>query len=61
MFSIGLTLLRYLFIDIDECSMSNGGCQVDCDNTVGGFECDCPDWQMLGIDDSTCLVSATKF
>ena len=41
--------------------MSNGGCQVDCDNTVGGFECDCPDWQMLGIDDSTCFGKVVCF
>ncbi|XP_038223026.1 tolloid-like protein 1 [Zerene cesonia] len=29
------------YIDVDECSANNGGCQHECHNTLGGYECAC--------------------
>ncbi|XP_045532210.1 tolloid-like protein 1 [Pieris brassicae] len=29
------------YIDVDECSDNNGGCQHECHNTLGGYECAC--------------------
>lgn len=29
------------YIDVDECAEDNGGCQHECRNTLGGFECAC--------------------
>lgn len=30
-----------LFVDVDECSVSNGGCSQICTNTMGSFFCEC--------------------
>ena len=27
--------------DVDECARNNGGCQRDCQNTVGSYKCRC--------------------
>ena len=27
--------------DIDECGTNNGGCEHNCNNTIGAFECYC--------------------
>ncbi|XP_072939478.1 tolloid-like protein 1 [Epargyreus clarus] len=29
------------YIDVDECADNNGGCQHECRNTLGGYECAC--------------------
>ncbi|XP_053603288.1 tolloid-like protein 1 [Plodia interpunctella] len=29
------------YIDVDECAENNGGCQHECHNTLGGYECAC--------------------
>ncbi|CAH1646948.1 unnamed protein product [Spodoptera littoralis] len=29
------------YIDVDECAENNGGCQHECRNTLGGYECAC--------------------
>ena len=29
-------------VDIDECSINNGGCEKRCLNTPGSFICSCP-------------------
>ena len=31
------------FININECSSSNGACQHNCTNTVGSYYCTCVD------------------
>ena len=30
-----------LYIDINECDTNNGGCDHNCTNTIGSFECSC--------------------
>lgn len=40
-------------IDIDECAVGNTGCEY-CQNTVGSFECTCPDGFELASDQKTC-------
>lgn len=42
-------------VDIDECTVKNGGCSHDCTNTVGSYECSCPDVELSLADDKhTC-------
>ena len=31
-------------IDVDECTMNNGGCEDGCENTIGSFFCTCPSY-----------------
>lgn len=40
-------------IDIDECAEGNTGCEY-CQNTVGSFQCTCPDGFELNNDEKTC-------
>lgn len=39
--------------DIDECALGNTGCEF-CQNTVGSYECTCPDGYELSSDQKTC-------
>ena len=43
-----------LFVDIDECSSDNGGCQHNCQNTAGSYRCSCKDGFRLSSDKHTC-------
>ncbi|XP_031619503.1 fibrillin-2 isoform X4 [Contarinia nasturtii] len=40
-------------IDIDECAEGNTGCEY-CQNSVGGYQCTCPDGFVLKDDEKTC-------
>lgn len=40
-------------VDIDECAQGNTGCEF-CQNTVGSFECTCPDGFELAADQKSC-------
>ena len=31
----------FMFADVDECQVNNGGCAQTCNNTDGSFECSC--------------------
>ena len=33
--------MALIYIDVDECSTLNGGCNQTCSNTFGSFECSC--------------------
>ena len=36
-----LWYIKFLCADINECSTNNGGCQHECVNTAGSYECQC--------------------
>lgn len=36
-----------LFADVDECSKRNGGCDHECNNTMGSYRCSCHQGYML--------------
>ena len=40
---------------MNECDTFNGGCEGTCDNEVGGYTCDCPEGQTLGINMLNCF------
>ena len=40
--------------DIDECSVSNGGCQHNCINIPGSSVCKCDDGYYLDADKKSC-------
>ena len=43
------------FLDINECTVSNGGCSHKCVNTAGGYKCECSDPELsLALDNKTC-------
>jgi len=41
-------------IDIDECSVNNGGCEDQCNNEQGSYRCSCPQGFQLGQDNHAC-------
>ncbi|XP_035689594.1 von Willebrand factor D and EGF domain-containing protein-like [Branchiostoma floridae] len=40
--------------DIDECVLTNHGCEHQCVNTPGSYGCSCPTGYVLGADDKYC-------
>ncbi|CAH1258994.1 MATN2 [Branchiostoma lanceolatum] len=40
--------------DIDECATNNGGCSMNCNNTIGSFECFCAVGYVLDGDGVSC-------
>ena len=42
------------FIDINECSQNNGGCEHICRNTAGSYYCRCNKGYALNADQRTC-------
>ena len=40
--------------DTDECATNNGGCEVNCINTIGSFHCSCPIGYHLDEDGFNC-------
>ncbi len=47
------------YIDINECSNSNGGCSHTCFNLPGSFQCRCPIGSSLAADKKTCTGIAS--
>ena len=48
-----VSLVDIFATDIDECLVDNGGCDHDCLNRDGSFECFCGDgYSLIGV--STC-------
>lgn len=41
-------------VDVDECADNNGGCQHQCTDTVGGYECSCKDGYSIDCDGHSC-------
>ena len=54
---IDLMFDEYLFVhkDINECSISNGGCSKFCNNIYGSYYCSCNDSEYLDPDNHTCV------
>ena len=44
-----------LFLDIDECSSNNGGCNQVCVNLVGSYYCQCNNGYTLSNNNHTCI------
>ncbi|XP_066022017.1 uncharacterized protein [Pocillopora verrucosa] len=42
-------------LDVDECSISNGGCSHHCYNIPGSFYCGCPEGTSMGANNLTCV------
>ena len=49
-----LALVSFLFPDLDECSILNGGCQDKCTNTIGSYVCSCNGNRTLSEDGRSC-------
>ena len=41
-------------LDVNECEMSNGGCQHQCKNTNGSYLCQCNGGFLLDSNGKTC-------
>ena len=55
-FSSILLLIFFPFCaDVDECSISNGGCSHHCYNIPGSFYCGCPEGTSMGANNLTCV------
>ena len=42
------------YIDIDECTDDNGGCQHICNNTGGSYYCSCNPGYSVNLDQQNC-------
>lgn len=45
---------QIMFTDIDECKANNGGCEKECHNALGTYECRCPSGLRLADDSKSC-------
>ena len=51
----GMRIFSLILTDINECLNSNGGCEQNCSNTLGSFECSCSSYFVLGANGKSCL------
>ena len=42
------------FIDINQCSTNNGGCEQECTDLIPGYECSCYNGYELDTDKHSC-------
>ena len=53
---LGRLSFFFLFLDVNECLVSNGGCQHLCLNHNGGYSCDCQEgFKLSVVDHKSCL------
>ena len=45
---------KYLFLDDNECEISNGGCDQHCRNKIGSYVCECNKGFHLDENEKTC-------
>lgn len=48
-------LILFKIIDVDECSVDNGGCEGQCTNRQGSFQCSCSDGFRLASNGKKCI------
>ena len=48
-------ILILLFEDINECVKNTDGCNQNCINTAGSYQCSCNSGYELGLDSQTCV------
>ena len=48
-------MLRFCISDVDECGVSNGGCDQDCVNTIGSFFCECVGAGYILVNETECV------
>ena len=41
--------------DVNECSVLNGGCEHECTNLIGSYECSCNEGFALGDNERNCM------
>ena len=49
-----LYIIVLVHVDIDECATDNGGCEQNCNNTIGSYYCTCDIGYQLGNDYHSC-------
>jgi len=49
------SVLSFLTLDIDECTVANGGCAHICNNTDGSFSCMCDEGFEMDEDGQQCI------
>ncbi|XP_036324703.1 dorsal-ventral patterning protein tolloid [Rhagoletis pomonella] len=50
-----------ILIDLDECSINNGGCQHHCLNTFGSYKCSCRNGYTIDENRHNCTETKCKF
>lgn len=50
---------KYLFLDDNECEISNGGCEQQCRNKNGSYVCECNKGFHLDQNGKTCSGNVT--
>ena len=55
-----LLLLLLLLLDVNECKISNGGCEHRCKNKNGGYLCECNNGFFLDGNGKTCSGKLSK-
>ena len=53
-FQFPFTDNRYIHLDENECDVSNGGCQHQCENNNGSYVCHCNEGFFLDGNGKTC-------
>ena len=46
--------MHHVYLDVDECVRSKGGCQETCVNIPGSYHCTCPTGFILASDLKHC-------
>ena len=55
------TTSQSIIADINECATGNGGCEQNCNNTVGSYDCSCNVGFQLGNDYHACSGKKKHF